>query len=154
MDTIAPVIARLDTHEKLLADQATALQRQVEELTARLGEITRKREDLRVTRKTLIELDTDVPVPPHTPTPHSPLPDNPAYGEILDALHAAARPLRAREVCEALDLGAEPTTINGMRHKLKRMVNRGVLAEAQVGMFTLARHATPGETPAGKPDAR
>ena len=146
MDMITPVIARLDTHEKLLADQAAALEQQIEELTARLGEITRKREELRVTRKTLIELDTDVPVPPQTPRPQDLLPDNPAYGEILDALHAATGPLRARDVCEALDLGVELTTINGMRHKLKRMVDRGVLAEPEVGLFGFAHNATSRET--------
>lgn len=146
MDMIAPVIARLDTHDTLLAHQGAALEQQIEELTARLGEITRKREDLRVTRKTLTELDTDVPVPPQTPRPQDALPSTPAYGAILDTLHAATGPLRSRDVCEALDLGVELTTINGMRHKLKRLVDRGALAETQVGLFSLTHNATPGET--------
>jgi uncharacterized coiled-coil protein SlyX len=146
MDITAPVLARLDAHETLLARQAAALEQQLAELTAHLHEITRKREDLRITRKTLTELDTDVPVPPQTPTPHELLPDNPAYGEILDALRAAASPLRARAVCEALDLGTSATTVNGMRHKLKRMLERGVLAEPEVGLFAIRRTAGPAAT--------
>jgi hypothetical protein len=146
MDLTTPVVARLDAHETLLARRAAALERQLEELTAELREINRKREDLRVTRKTLIELDTDVPIPPQTPRPHDALPDNPAYGEILDALHAAAGPLRARAVCEVLDLGTSATAVNGMRHKLKRMVDRGVLAEPEIGLFALRRTPETRET--------
>ncbi len=146
MDLTAPVVARLDAHETLLARRAAVLEQQLEELTAELREINRKRDDLRVTRKTLIELDTDVPIPPQTPQLHDALPDNPAYGEILDALHAATGPLRARAVCEVLDLGTSATAVNGMRHKLKRMVDRGVLAEPEIGLFAIRRTPETGET--------
>jgi len=146
MDLTTPVLARLDAHETLLARRAAVLEQQLEELTAELHEITSKREDLRVTRKTLIELDADVPIPPQTPRPHEALPENPAYGEILDALHNATSPLRARAVCEALDLGTSATAVNGMRHKLKRMVDRGVLAEPEIGLFAIRRTTETRET--------
>ncbi|MEU0431899.1 hypothetical protein ABZ153_09675 [Streptomyces sp. NPDC006290] len=49
---------------------------------------------------------------------------------------AAEAPLRARQVCEAMDLEIAPNTINNTRLKLKRLVERGILAEIEQGLFT------------------
>ncbi|MGW4984839.1 hypothetical protein [Streptomyces mirabilis] len=40
---------------------------------------------------------------------------------------AADAPLRARQVCEAMDLEITPNTSNNTRLKLKRLVERGIL---------------------------
>ncbi|MGW0884719.1 transposase [Streptomyces sp. NPDC002671] len=47
--------------------------------------------------------------------------------------------LRARDVCRALGLGTEPRHTEGMRAKLKCLVNRGILTEPEPepGLFTL-----------------
>lgn len=39
----------------------------------------------------------------------------------------ADAPLRARQVCEAMDLEITPSTSNNTRLKLKRLVERGIL---------------------------
>ncbi|MCM4085213.1 hypothetical protein [Paractinoplanes hotanensis] len=45
--------------------------------------------------------------------------------------------LRAKDVCLALGIGTEPKDTEGIRAKLKRLVNRHILAEGQPGLFTL-----------------
>jgi len=52
---------------------------------------------------------------------------------------AADTPLRARQVCEAMDLEIAPNTINNTRLKLKRLVERGILVETEQGLFTQPR---------------
>ncbi|MFJ5123476.1 hypothetical protein [Kitasatospora sp. NPDC088548] len=52
---------------------------------------------------------------------------------------AADTPLRARAVCEAIDLETAPNTVNNVRLKLKRLVERGVLVEPEQGLFTQPR---------------
>ena len=48
-------------------------------------------------------------------------------------------PLRARQVCEAMDLQVAPTNINHTRLKLKRLTERRILVEAEQGLFTQPR---------------
>jgi hypothetical protein len=52
---------------------------------------------------------------------------------------AADHPLRARQVCEAMDLTVAPNNINNVRLKLKRLADRGILAETEPGLFTQPR---------------
>jgi len=49
----------------------------------------------------------------------------------------AGGPLRARGVCEAMDLDLAPNHINNVRIKLKRLAGRGILTEPELGLFTL-----------------
>jgi len=46
--------------------------------------------------------------------------------------------LRAKDVCLALGIGTEPQDTEGIRAKLKRLVNHQVLTETQPGLFTLS----------------
>ncbi|MER7583718.1 hypothetical protein [Kitasatospora sp. NPDC097691] len=52
---------------------------------------------------------------------------------------AADVPLRARAVCEAMDLDIASSNINDVRLKLKRLAERGIQAETEQGLFTLPR---------------
>ncbi|MFI6360744.1 hypothetical protein ACIBJF_51515 [Streptomyces sp. NPDC050743] len=88
-----------------------------------------------ITRKTLLGLpDPQPPVPPAAK-----LPDRPAYQQITAVFAAADAPLRARAVCEAMDLEIAPRNINNVRLKLKRLAERGILGETGQGLFTLPR---------------
>ena len=58
-----------------------------------------------------------------------------AYRDVLEVLADAARPLRARQIAAALGLGQEPRHVEGLRLKLKRLVQRGWLAEPAAGLF-------------------
>ncbi|MCX5097434.1 hypothetical protein OOK36_54190 [Streptomyces sp. NBC_00365] len=102
---------------------------------ARLDELDRAAEEVRIIRKTLLEL----PDPLSPAPPPSKLPDHPAYQQIMAVFAAAEAPLRARQVCEAMDLEIAPNTINNTRLKLKRLVERVILTETEQGLFTPPR---------------
>nr|WP_079061662.1 hypothetical protein [Streptomyces griseoruber] len=92
----------------------------------------RMSENLRITRKTLLTF----PLPsPATEPDHPDNPDHPAYQHILTALTDAGRPMRARDLCQALDLQILPKNTEGIRSKLKRLVSRGILIESGPGLF-------------------
>jgi hypothetical protein len=63
----------------------------------------------------------------------------PVYQHILTTLTDATTPMRAKDLCHALDLGIEHTRIEGMRSKLKRLVATGLVVEDEPGLFTLPR---------------
>lgn len=105
---------------------------QIDALTGRLREQEAELADLQVARKVILALGDDEPTGPH-------LPDNPVYQHILTALSDATAPMRAKDLCHALDLGLEPTKIEGVRSKLKRLVATGLVTEDEPGLFTLPR---------------
>ncbi|MFE2522056.1 hypothetical protein ACFXG9_43705, partial [Streptomyces mirabilis] len=98
--TLGAVLVRLEEREGEIAAQAETTREQIAQLTARLDELDRAAEEVRITRKTLLELPDPLPPAP----PPSKLPDHPAYQQIMAVLAAAEAPLRARQVCEAMDL--------------------------------------------------
>jgi hypothetical protein len=51
----------------------------------------------------------------------------------------ADTPLRARTVCEAMYLEIAPSTVNNTRLKLKRLDERGILAETEQSLFVQPR---------------
>jgi hypothetical protein len=54
------------------------------------------------------------------------------YRDVVEVL-ADAGPLRARQVCQAVGVGVESRHREGMRIKLKRLVERGWLVETEPG---------------------
>ena len=135
------LLDKIDAREQALAREAGEAQAQIDELTARLRELNEAISDLQVTRKTLIALaghDEDQPAAePAGPSPV--LPDHPAYQQILDAFADLRRPLRARDLCVALDLPVVSKNTENIRSKLKRLVSRGVLVETEPGLFAQPR---------------
>ncbi|MFD7379725.1 hypothetical protein ACFY13_49095 [Streptomyces mirabilis] len=126
---------RLDGREREIAAQAETAREKIAELTALLDGLDTAVEGIRITRKTLLEL----PDPPPPSRPAAKLPDNPAYQQIMAVFAAADAPLRARAVCEEMDVEIAPSNINNTRLKLKRLAERGILAETEQGLFTLPR---------------
>jgi hypothetical protein len=135
------LLERIDAREQALAGEAEQAQAGIDELDARLRDLRQEISDLQVTRKTLLSLagpDDSQPAPePAGPAPA--LPDNPAYQQILDAFADLRRPLRARDLCTALDLPIIARNTEGLRSKLKRLVSRGILIETEPGLFTQPR---------------
>ncbi|WP_342669718.1 hypothetical protein [Streptomyces vietnamensis] len=103
-------------------------------VTAVLDELGRAAEEVRITRKTLLELPDPGPPAPSASAPE--LPDGAAYQEIMAVFAQADGPLRARGVCEAMDLDPAPNNINNVRLKLKRLTGRNILTEPEPGLFT------------------
>jgi hypothetical protein len=110
-----------------------SLVEQIGELAARPREAEAEREELRTTAKTIRTMATDLDLeqPPAPALPHGP-----AYQQIMGAFGHERRPLRARDVCQALDLPVLPKHVEGTRAKLKRLVSLGLLNETEPGMFT------------------
>ncbi|MGH3285577.1 MAG: transposase, partial [Streptosporangiaceae bacterium] len=132
------LLDRIDAREQALAREASDVQARIDDLTARLHEVNEAISDLQVTRKTLLSLaGHDDPQPATEPAPV--LPDHPAYQQILTAFANLQRPLRARDLCLALDLPILPKNTESIRSKLKRLVSRGILTETEPGLFTQPR---------------
>ncbi|WP_328869713.1 hypothetical protein OHT76_06095 [Streptomyces sp. NBC_00287] len=106
------------------------MREQVAQLTAQLHEPGRAAEEVRITRTTLLGL-------PAPPAPK--LPDHPAYQQIMAVFTAAEHPLRARQVCEPMDLAVAPNNMHNVRLKLKRLAGRGILTETEPGLFAQPR---------------
>ncbi|MGW3636166.1 hypothetical protein ACWD7F_39885 [Streptomyces sp. NPDC005122] len=129
---VKAILEHIETRERELTNQAGQLRDRIEALTRQLGEIDTESENLHITRKTLLTL----PLPSPATEPESPdIPDHPAYQQILTALADTGRPMRARDLCQALDLPIHPKNTEGIRSKLKRLVSRGVLAEPEPVLF-------------------
>ena len=141
------LLDKIDAREQALAREADQAQAQIDELTARLRELTEAISDLRVTRKTLISLANPGDEPAAEPAAPSPvLPGHPAYQQILTVFADLRRPLRARDLCTALDLPIVPKNTESIRSKLKRLASRGILTETEPGLFVQPR-PQPGPQP-------
>ncbi|MET7720649.1 hypothetical protein [Streptomyces mirabilis] len=130
---VKAILERIETRERELADQGGQFRARIEELTRQLGELDGESENLRITRKTLLTLTLPSP---DTGPDRPDIPDHPAYQQILTAVADAGRPMRARDLCQALDLPILPKNTEGIRCKLKRLVSRGILIEPEPGLFT------------------
>jgi len=123
----------IELRERQLAEQAG-------ELAARLREVEAEREALAITGKTLRAMAADLDLE-QPPAPM--LPDGAAYQQIMDVFDHEHRPLRARDLCLALDLPVLPKHVEGTRSKLKRLVSLGFLDETEPGLFTQPRPQAP-----------
>jgi hypothetical protein len=134
------LLDRIDAREQALAREAEQAQARIEELTVRVRELTEAISDLQVTRKTLLSLAGQDDEPAAEPAGAPPaLPDHPACQQILDAFADLGRPLRARDLCQALDLPIAAKNTENIRSKLKRLVSHGILVETEPGLFAQPR---------------
>src|SRR5260370_1130123 len=73
----------------------------------------------------------------------------PPYQDLLEVLADAGRPLRAGRIAAAAGLSTGKSNVEGLRSKLKRLAERGWLAEEAPGLFMLPRrHAQDASRPA------
>lgn len=124
--------------EREAAAGATAdrLREQIAALTDQLSTAETELADLAITRKTLTSLTDDTETPVDATIASTP------YQQILAVFHTADAAMRAKDVCRALGTGVTAKDTEGLRAKLKRLVNRQILTETEPGLFTLAA-ATP-----------
>ena len=131
------LLDKIDAREQARPRVAGQTQTLIDGLTARLRELDEAISPLQITRKTLISLagqdDSQPAADPAGPSPA--LPDHPAYQQILTAFADLRRPLRARDLCVALDLPIVSKNTENIRSKLKRLVSRGILVETEPGLF-------------------
>jgi hypothetical protein len=132
-----PLLGKIDARETALTCEAEQTRARIEELTARLRELDEAIDHLRITRKTLLVLAGEDDAEPVAPPPA--LPDHPAYQQILTVFADLDRPLRARDLCQALDLPIVGKNTENIRSKLKHLLSRGILLETEPGLFTQPR---------------
>ncbi|WP_329585246.1 hypothetical protein OG298_41885 [Streptomyces sp. NBC_01005] len=129
---IQPLLESLGIQEDAARALADDIRTQIAELQAQLREADTHVEHLAITRKTVTALADRLPAQIGSPD----LPEHPDYPRILAVFNEVTGPLRARDVCEALDHELLPKNIEGTRAKLKRLVKLDVLTEADTGSFT------------------
>ncbi|MFI6495362.1 hypothetical protein [Streptomyces sp. NPDC050564] len=126
------ILAKIEARQELIRDTVERLREQITHLTEQLAAAEDILNRLEITRATILELATEDGAPPPDPLP-------PGYREILALFEQAEEGLRAKDVCRALGLGTEPRHTENTRAKLKRLVNRGILAEPEPGLFAQSR---------------
>ncbi|MGW4492311.1 hypothetical protein [Streptomyces sp. NPDC004376] len=129
---IQPLLDALDVQEDAAQALADDLRIQIVQLQSQLREAETHLEHLAITRKTVTALADRIPTQAASPE----LPDHPDYPRILAVCNEATSPIRARDVCEALDHELLPKNIEGTRAKLKRLVKLGILTEIDTGSFS------------------
>ncbi|MFC9266294.1 hypothetical protein ACFTXJ_00725 [Streptomyces zhihengii] len=127
---IQPLPDGLGLHEDAARVMADGLRTQIGELQARLREAETHLERLTITRKTVTALADRVPAQTASPD----LPERPDYPRILAVFNEAAGPLRARDVCEALDHDCCRRTSKAPA--AERLVKLDILTEVDTGSFT------------------
>ncbi|MFD9303181.1 hypothetical protein ACFWCB_11000 [Streptomyces sp. NPDC060048] len=129
---IEPLLDALGIQEDAARALTDGLRTQIAEPQGRLREAETHLEHLAITRKTVTALGERLPTHPVSPG----LPEHPDHPRILAVFNEGIGPLRARDVCEALDHEVLPKNIEGTRAKLKRLVKLDVLTEIDASGFT------------------
>lgn len=133
-----PILDLIAEREAAAKAAAEALREQITKLTDELALAETELAELAITRKTLLRLTGEA----EATAPIDETMERVAYQQILAVFGTAAGAMRAKDVCLALGVGVTAKDTEGMRAKLKRLVARHILIEAQPGLFALAP-ATP-----------
>jgi hypothetical protein len=156
------LIDELQRREAAAREEAEELRGRIAQLTERLAQADERLSRLVIARETVEEVlngaGSEAPVTPDGAAPSrlghlsavgvlavppwraglevSALPE--AYRDLLEVAEDAGRPLRAGQIAAAAGLSTDKAKVEGLRSKLKRLVERGWLAEeAGPGLFGL-----------------
>jgi hypothetical protein len=158
-------LEELDRREAAAREEIAELRDRIEELTRRLTDREGVLSRLEITRETMTEIlsgdetitvagavadaggagAAELPSPAGSPvgvrlvpqwTPGLGMEVLPgSYRDIVEVLQDAVHPMRAHHLCAALGLSTDKSRVEGFRSKLKRLVERGWLTEAEPGLF-------------------
>jgi hypothetical protein len=154
-------LAALESKESAARSRAVELREQIAGLSEALTLVETELSRLQITRETMTEVLADGPGPaasvPVADAESTVVPltelvpvllaaeasgdttvTSEAYRQILVVFAQAPGPLRCKDVCVGVGLGTTANHVEGMRSKLKRLVERGILLEAESGLFALA----------------
>ncbi|MER6169635.1 hypothetical protein [Streptomyces violaceorubidus] len=131
-----PLLQALDLQEDAARTLADDLRIQIGALQSRLGEAELRLEHLAITRTTITGLADRIPARTVDPAGGLELPEHPDYPRILAVFNDTDGPLRARDICQALDFELLPKHVERTRAKMKRLVTIGILTEAEPGTFS------------------
>ena len=131
-----PLLQALDLQEDAARALAGDLRTQTDTLQTQLREAELRLEHLAITRTTITGLADRIPTQSPDPSASPELPEHPDYPRILAVFNDTTGPLRARDICQALDFELLPKHIERTRAKMKRLVTLGILTEAEPGTFS------------------
>ncbi|MFI5635571.1 hypothetical protein ACIA8E_40840 [Streptomyces sp. NPDC051664] len=131
-----PLLQALDLQEDAARALTDDLRTQIDTLQTQLREAELRLEHLAITRTTITGLADRIPVQSPDPAGSLELPEHPDYPRILAVFNGTTGPLRARDICQALDFELLPKHIERTRAKMKRLVTLGILTEAEPGTFS------------------
>jgi hypothetical protein len=169
------LVDELRRREAAACAEAEELRGRIAQLAERLAGVEEQLSRLVIARETVDEVlseagadvlpaaGTEVTGPVHTPVTvalavppwragleASVLPQ--AYRDLLEVAEDAGRPLRAAQIAAAAGLATDKAKVETLRSKLKRLVERGWLAEeAGPGLFALPARAGNGTGEAAGP---
>jgi hypothetical protein len=132
----ATILDLITVREAAATAAADDLRDQITALTGELATVEAELDDLQVTRQTLMKLTHG------ELTAADPAITSASYQQIIAVFDPAGPGMRAKDVCLALGLGVAPKDTEGIRAKLKRLVNRQILTETEPGLFTLTEKRT------------
>ena len=135
MNTIT-VLDLIAAREAAASAARDDLREQMNKLASEVAVVESELADLATTRQTLTKILE------HEVTAAEPAVISEPYQQILAVFTPDRGALRAKDVCLALGIGTEPKDTEGIRAKLKRLVNRHILTETQPGLFTLTPERT------------
>jgi hypothetical protein len=136
------LLEHLTEREQHARAEVDRLRAAIADLTVRMEAAGHLGDRLRLTRQTLPEIaeqQDQEPAAPASDTSSTPAPLPPAYQDILAVLTGTDTGLRAKDLCHALHLDDQPSHVETMRAKLKRLVGRDLLTEPEPGLFLLNR---------------
>jgi cell division septum initiation protein DivIVA len=131
------LIDELQRREAAARAEAEELRGQIAELTEHLAGVEERLSRLVIARETVDEvLSEGAEASPAMPERAAPS----RFGHLSPI---GGRPVRAAQIAAAAGLSTDKSKVEGLRSKLKRLAERGWLAEeAGPGLFALARNGT------------
>jgi hypothetical protein len=153
---MASWIEELERRERVVLERLEVLRRQIAELSEQVAEQEEQLSRLAITREMMTAILAGIgqpggldvrtagvvagsPIGVVTVPPRRPGMDAGvlpvAYRDILEVLADAGSPLRAKSIAAALGLSVEAAKVEGLRSRLKRLVERGWLTEQTPGLF-------------------
>ena len=173
------LLDELQRREAAAGEEAGELRARIAQLTERLAGVEERLSRLVITREMVEEVLSEAgPEASPAAVPDGPVPSRSgrlspagvlavppwragletsalpqAYRDLLEVAEDAGRPLRAAQFAAAAGLSTDKAKVEGLRSKLKRLAERGWLAEeAGPGLFGLpARNGSTGTGEAAKP---
>ncbi|MFC9428432.1 hypothetical protein [Streptomyces sp. NPDC056987] len=131
-----PLLQALDLQEDAARTLADELRTRIDALQNQLRDGELRLEHLAITRTTITGLADGIPDQAADLAGSLELPEHPDYPRILAVFNDTSGPLRARDICQALDFELLLKHVERTRNKMKRLVTLGILSEAEPGTFS------------------
>ncbi|MFE6668208.1 hypothetical protein ACFVFH_32215 [Streptomyces sp. NPDC057697] len=131
-----PLLQALGLQEDAAQALAVDLRTQIDALQTQLREAELRLEHLAITRTTIIGLADRIPAQTVAPTGSLELPEHQDHPRMLSVFNDTTGPLRARDICQALDFELLPKHVECTRAKMKCLVTLGILTGAEPGTFS------------------